>query len=832
MQPTLLLKDHGKTALIFEDGHIDYARILAGVDAYARAFRLRRGARACLYAQNCPGWIYALYAIWLHGGIAVPLDFTAPVQDLSFILGDATPAVIFSTRDGLPVIRRAVRAARIKTRIIILENIPVLPQATGREVTTADMDRIAVIMYTSGTTGRPKGVMLSFDNLMASIQGIASLGMLTREDIMLGLLPFHHIFPFQGAVLAPLYLGATIALVKNLTPDEILKTLQKHGVTMFLGVPKLYELFHRALMGRVRANPVARVLHVLARGTGNVRINRALFGKVHAAFGGHVHSYLTGGAMMDHTVMRDLQGLGFRLVEGYGLTETAPLVAFNPVRKIRPGSVGKPLAGTEVRLVDGEIAVRGRNVMRGYYRRPRETAARLRDGWFYTGDLGRFDRDGYLYIMGRKDDMIVLPSGKNVDPEEVEKKIRAISPLVKDIGVMQKDGRLLAVIQPDFSMLKKENVVNVLETLKWKVLDRYNASVASYKRILRFTLVRNDLPRTRLGKIKRFMLAQFISEKVPDAGGEGEPAFREYRVLAGFLEKQSGMRVRRNHHLEFDLGLDSLAMVELMAFIESAFGIPPGERLIASHPTVGDLAEAVRTQGTRAVRSVMDWRHILSEHVQFTVPRQGRVFMALRKIARPVFMVYFRLKFRGLEHLPDSPFIITPNHQSLLDAMILSVILPDRVLSRTYFVARESLRKSRIVRFFIERGNVIFINIESDLRGALQRAAAVLKAGSNLVIFPEGHRSRDGRVGQFKKAFAILSAELGIPVIPVAIRGTYRVMEHTRVFPRPGLIEFEFCRPEYPGHRDYQSFAERIRGIVKKIVERGENLSREGSIND
>ncbi len=817
----MFVQDHHKTAFIHRDRPISYRELLSRITSFAGAFRIKTGDRVALCAENRPEWIYAFYAIWQNGGIPVPLDPTAAPSDLAVVLRDCRPSLALCSGECAGRVKQALRTRGMpKTTVRTLESLPDRADGPATPVTGGAPDDTAIIMYTSGTTGAPKGVMLSFANLAASIRGVASLGMLTADDRMLGLLPFYHIFPLQGTVIAPMQIGATVVMVASLSPEDILATLQKHRVTMFLGVPKLYELFHAGIVRTIRANPVAYGLFRVMRRVNSVRAGRVVFRKVHAAFGGQVHSFLTGGAPMDATVARELWSLGFRLVEGYGLTETAPLVAFNPIDRIKLGSVGKPMAGTEVKIDNGEVLVRGENVMKGYYRNPTATAGKIRDGWFHTGDLGRFDDDGYLYLEGRVDEMIVLPSGKNINPDEIERAILSSSPYVAEIGVFAHRGHLTALVRPDFAALERDGIGTIAETIKWKVIDAYNARVPGHKKVLGVVITRDELPRTRLGKLKRFRLPEIAAAARPSSGRAAGPTTPEYGILKRFLTSHAGMEALPDHHLELDLGLDSLDRVELLVFIESAFGVSLDERDLAQFTTVARLAELVARRKTRAKEAAVDWRGILQASEPLSV-RGGMFLMRIvRGVARPFLRIVFRLRYRGLEHLPQAPFILSPNHQSFIDVLLLAVALPDRVLRNTFFIARESLARRALVRALTRRTNIIFVNFERDVKTALQKAASILKAGRNLVIFPEGHRTRDGRIAPFKKTFAILGAELQVPVVPVAIRGAYEALPAAGRLSRPRSIELTFCAPVRIMQGNYAARAESVRSIIRGVVER------------
>ncbi|HPD78773.1 MAG TPA: AMP-binding protein, partial [Spirochaetota bacterium] len=634
-----------------------------------------------------------------------------------------------------------------------------------------------------------------------SIQAIADLKMLTENDRMLALLPFYHIFPLQGCITAPLYLNGSIVMVKEAVLDKILSALQEHKVTMFLAIPRLYELLHKNIMAKIKKNLIAYILFLFARSIGNLSFSKFLFKKIHKAFGGHIKAFLTGGAKLDPVMANELKALGFNLVEGYGLTETGPLVAFNPFSKVKLGAAGLPLKGTEVKIVDGEILVKGRNVMKGYYKNRKATEEAITDGWFHTKDRGYFDRDGYLYVTGRKDDMIVLGSGKNINPEEVEKNILRISPLIKEIGVIEDHGNLSAVIYPDYTLVAKENIVNIIETIKRKVINRYNASAASYKHITRIIISRGELPKTRLGKLQRYLLKQFLhNDKALDLNPEvKEPATGEYKAIKKFLTTHTGKVVLPHHNLLLDLGLDSLAILSFQIYIEESFGIKMSNSDLFNNPTVKEISDFVSCNKVKFEEQTTGFEKLISKNTSYSFDHRFSLILFLKILLMPLIKIYFNLHVNGKRNIPEGPVIFAPNHQSFLDSLLLIAALPNKILKNSYFLSRElGLIKISRGASLVRLMNTIIVNIDINLKESIEKMAAVIQHKGNLVIFPEGTRTINGDLGEFKKTFAILSKELNCPVVPITINGAYKSFRRGKLFPKATSIKIDILEPIYP----------------------------------
>lgn len=811
----MILKDYNKTALINGSSTVTYRELMDHVREFASFLSINRGDRVVLFSENRFEWIYACYGIWNHGGIAVPIDFSMEDDTLADTLNDCRPCAVFTSQKGAQKLSRISKLTDHDPETIIFEDMGTPRNDLPELRTELDEEDTALIVYTSGTTGAPRGVMLSYKNLMATIQGLIDFDIMRKEDRVLGLLPFHHIYPMQGTIFLPLYVGATVVYVYNLTASEILNAMQEHKITFFIGVPRIYELFHKNIFSRINKNPALRLLVWFARQADSVSFSRKLFGKIHENFGGHTRLYASGGSKLDSAIARDMRSLGFVLDEGYGLTETAPLIAFNPFNRIKLGTAGLPLSRTEMKIIDGEIATKGPHVMKGYFNNPEETAKKIKDGWFYTGDTGYIDADGYLHVTSRKDDMIVLPNGKNINPEDIESQILSLSPMVEDIGVMVRGGKLSALVYPNYELLKKANISNIMETVKWRVIDKYNNSVPSYKKILDVSIARTPLPKTNLGKLQRFLLdtvktyGGHISRDVPD------PDYPEYALLKSLIEDLAGRQIYPDDHLDLDIGLDSLGKVELAVYVENTFGLILSDKELSEYPTVAALAGFIRDKKTHMDDSPAHWKEILSSDTNVFLAQDSPWLHMLRSVIVFLVRALFHASIKGLEKLPGKPFIIAPNHQSYLDAIMLVAKLPAQIMADTCFVAKEKpLYRSFLGSRLIKGSHLIVVNIDKDLKYSLQKIASVIRSGKNMVIFPEGTRTRDGHLASFKKLFAILSKELNVPVVPVAIQGTYEVLPRGAVLPRPGNISIAVCDAVYPENKDYDQICSEVRSAI------------------
>lgn len=807
------IREGENTAFIYRGEKISYNQLRENISKLSSLLKINQEDRVIILSENSPYWVCALFAVWCKGGIAVPVDFMSSREDIEYFLQDCKPSMVITSKDRYQI----VRGIDGLPETLVVDGLDFNNLTPFECKNSFSGDRTALILYTSGTTGKPKGVVLSFDNLLSNIESVEKVGIATSRDKTLAILPFHHSYPLMVSLLIPLRLGATVVFLDKLTPEDILKKFQDYEISILVGVPRLYSLFHRRIFDRINSNKLLKTIYRVVKLTGSQGVGRFVFKKVHQQFGGNVKYFVSGGSKLDLDVAKDLWTLGFKVVEGYGLTETSPIVSFNPPDKIKLGSVGKVIEGVEVKIKDGEILVKGRNVFKGYYNRPEETSEAFEDGFFRTGDLGYIDEEGYLYITGRKKEIIVLPNGKNVNPEEIENQILKEFPIVKEVAIVQRNGQLFAILYPDYEVVKRERIVNLYQTIKWNVVDKYNLKAVPYKKINGFTIVNRELPKTRLGKIRRFMLDQFLV-KEQETRQVSEPEDDLYQQIKTYLKNYTGVTPYPDSHIEIDLGLDSLGKVEFITFLESSFGLEIPEDFLLDNPTVEKVYLSIKDKVSKVEVSEVDWSKILNQDVKVEFC-ENCLTLYMKPLLKMVFKLYNRLSVKGLENIPTSPVIFAPNHQSYLDGFLLTASLPSNVLKKTYFLAEESYFQSTLRRFIARKSGIVLVNINRNLRESLLRSATVLKRGKNIVIFPEGARTRDGTLLEFRKSFAILSKELSVPVIPVVIKGAFESLPIHATIPKPSTISVEFLKPVYPEGKDYNQIVMEVYNLIRDRIE-------------
>ncbi len=810
-------KENQQAFLIYDEV-LTYLDLKTRIAHYSALFGNKSNNRIAIFSENRLEWVLAFYACWKTGNVPVPIDYLAGIDDVSFILNDCKPAMVFVSSERQKVFTESLLQVNYTPEVVEFGKETFSDSSNiSLSMDQPDLNKTAVIIYTCGTTGSPKGVMLSFENLIANIEGVTTkVNLLLPTDRYLMLLPLHHVFPLLGTMIIPFYSGATVAFCPSLNADDIIKTLQRHKVTVIIGVPRLYNLIRKGIVDKINQSGAGRVLFSLAKKIKSKTFSRKLFKVVHQKFGGSLRVMVAGGAALDPDVAIDYHALGFEILEGYGMTEAAPMITFTRLKRFMPGSAGEVLPGGKIEIRDGEIVYSGPNVMQGYYQREGETNDILKDGWLYTGDLGRLGEDGRLYITGRKKEIIVLSNGKNINPAEIEAKIENASPYVKEAAVCLQKESLCLVIVPDSAALRRDGIEDEREFLKREVLKPYNARAAQSKHIARLVVMQEELPKTRLGKIQRFKIEEYISDSVKKEKQTHEAVDSpEMQTIIDFIAQQVGQEVYPDDRLADDLALDSLSRITLIVYLENTFGLKLPEENLSKYERVRDLAEHVRAHKTRHKHEIINWAQILKEKIHFKVPKAGVSFNLTNWTYRFLIKSFLRLRVKGLENIPDGPCIIAPNHQSFLDGFVVASAIQRKVMRDTYFYAKEKHWQSAFKRFMARKNNVILMDINKDLRLSLQKMAEVLRTNKKLVIFPEGTRTSDGQMGDFKQAFAILACELKVPVIPVAISGSYDALPAGKSFPRLfRKVKVSFMPTVNPENLSYNEVMEKVQALV------------------
>ena len=792
--------------------------------------------RCLLLGDNDIPWCAAYLGVLRRGAVAVPLDTKYSAEQIATLLVDAAPRVAFAGPAYVEPLLAAARVTGARIQVVVLHGTA--PDTVSFEGMTggrlpapplppcpATPGNAAVILYTSGTTSDPKGVVLTHANLLGERDAVLEVITASERDCILGVLPLFHALAQMANLLLPLSIGARVVFLETVNIGEVLRALDERGVTLLAAVPQFFYLIHQRVQARLdQAGAVARMafraLLWLNRRLRAIGLNAGpfLFGTVHRVLGSRMRLMVTGGSRFEPRIGADLYAMGFTIIQAYGLTETCGAATL-----MRPGdphleTLGPPLPGVEIRIgpveagdegTDGEILVRGRVVMQGYFNRPEATAAALHDGWLHTGDLGRLDADGRLLITGRRKELIVLSSGKNIYPEEIEAAYKT-SPFIHEICVLglARPGepsaeRLFAVVVPNQTLLRERKVANIGDLLRFE-MEGASVRLPHHKRVLGYQIRAEPLPRTSTGKIRRFEVEQWARQQEATKAAadspmsEADQAWVAQRDVAPVLEvirqlARPGTPITPSANLELDLGFDSMERVELLTAVEQRFGsrIPDAEA--QQIDTVRALVDATLAHASgRHDDGVEPWERLLAPdalppdqfkewlHPHRVVPA---FFFGLLKLVRVLVRPGLRIDVTGLGNLPAAgPYLLCPNHQSYVDPMTLISVLPFGVARRVFFVGATEYFETPLTRWLARQVNLVPVDPDASLVSAMQAGAAGLRQGRILMLFPEGERSIDREPKRFKKGAAILARYADVPIVPVALDGLFDLWPRNRAF--------------------------------------------------
>ena len=824
------LYDRKRIAVTYGEQKISYADVIKYVNYYSEFLDITKGDRSALMMENRPESIFSFFSIWAKKGIAISLDAGYTVDQLAYVLGDSTPKYLFVSNKTKKVAEEANSKLNNIIKIINVDEL-VLPaeyKIKKEEYDNDSNDDVAVIVYTSGTTGNPKGVMITYENIKTNMEGVRAVDLVNETDVILAMLPYHHIMPLCFTLILPMYMGVPIVLLTEISSSSLLKTLQENRVTVILGVPRVWEMLDKAIMIKINESSLAKFMFKMAEKINSMAIRKMLFSKVHKQFGGHIRLMVSGGAKIDKNILEDFRTMGFCAIQGYGMTETAPIIAFNVPGRERSDSAGEVIPNVEVKIADdGEILVKGKNVMKGYYNNEKATEEAFdKDGWFHTGDLGRMDGK-YLIIIGRKKEMIVLPNGKNIDPNDIENEIIKNTDLIKEIAVTEYKEQLLAIVYPDFQQIEAKKIVNIKDAIKWEVIDKYNVTAPNYKKIHDIKIVKKELPKTRIGKIRRFMLKDLIEDKDDVIEQKEEkkaivvpPEMKEkFDIINKYIDERYHKAIDLDSHIELDLGFDSLDIVEFMNFLNETFGINLVEQDFVENKTISAIIKLVNEKAGKFVEKVdknENLKKIIESDSDVKLPKDARYAKFLRVILGPFFRFYFKYKCIDKENIKDGAGIIVGNHQSYLDGFMVNNVFTTKEMNDNYYIATALHFKSKTMKYLANHGNIILVDANRNLKNTLQAAAKVLKNGKKLLIFPEGARTRDGQLQEFKKTFAILAKELNVPIYPFVLKGAYEAFPYNKKFPKRNNVSVQFLERIEPNNKTVEELVEETKNNIAK----------------
>lgn len=826
------------------------------------------GTPVMIFAGASVNWVKACLAIYRCGACVVPVDAQFRNATLRHVLQDSQAKLVFVDSETIRSLHDLGEEG--KHTLILLdddsesenyqsENIITWQQMCrvsaneGMSVPQADPEQHAALFYTSGTTGKPKGVPLTHKNIIFQIETIGDTRLLDHPQRILQPLPLHHVYPFVLGMIAPLAFGCPLIFPSALTGPQLVRAIREEDATLIVGVPRLYSGLVEGIDSQIRSagrivytftRLILRCNRVVARYMGWNIGHTTLF-MLHRRLGAGLTQLASGGAALDPELAARLRDFGWDVIVGYGLTETSPLITLRMPEDDRFDSVGAAVPNVEIKVDHaampgnsdgsdiGEVLVRGPNVFSGYHNLPEETRQVLdQDGWFRTGDLGNLDNEGFLYLRGRRSTMIVTPGGENLQPEIIEAEYSR-HPVISEIGVFQKDDQLVAVVVPDREAIEREGEGTGGEIVA-QALQARAQQLPSYMQLTEHVVSQEPLARTRLGKIRRHLLpdhfesartngrvSQMETGSVPiEQMSDSDQALLEDSVARKIWQllayRYSDQRIAPDTDMRAELGLDSLAWVSLTLNIRRETGVELDEAAIASIRTVRDLL-----QGAIEAEDVggRDEQKTLFENPEgFIDPKQTKWLQPLnlfqRLLARMVYgavwlimKLLFRVRVVGRENLPArGPAVLAPNHTSYLDPFALMAALGYRNMRQTRWAGWTGVAFQNFVfRGFSRLAQALPIDAQRASISSLALAATALKRGDFLVWFPEGRRSPSGELQTLQGGLGIVLNELDVPVCPLNIAGTYSALPPGKFLPHIGRITVTIGPVVYPGELSAES---------------------------
>jgi long-chain acyl-CoA synthetase len=836
--------------LVYDDGFrartYTYGEVGRGARALAARLRsegLQKGDKAVFYSENRPEWIIAFWACLLNGVVVVPIDFRSSpaflsrvsriVQAKLILVGQEVPKI--DDTGGVPVWRLAGSDLDSRLSGSTVEN---------QDLTPITRDDVAEIIFTSGATADPKGVIITHRNVLANIVPVEREVLRYRKWgrpffplRFLNLLPLSHMFGQAMATFIPPMLPGTVIFMRGYNPADIAAQIKSRRVSVLVSVPKILEVLKEYVGRASQTRPDvhgpsgdgapkpsgdgapdrgARQGHVLTRTLRRWWAYR----NVHRIFGWKFWAFVVGAAPLEIELESFWGEMGFAVIQGYGLTETAPIVTLNHPFGTKRGSVGRAIAGVEMKIApDGEILVRGDNVTTGYFGAGADAASAFEDGWFHTGDIGEIGADGQLFIRGRKKEMIVTPEGLNVFPDDVERVLNR-QPGVRESAVVggEKNDRVHAVL-----VVEPGTAID-------EIVRRANAELGDHQKVRRAVAwPEAALPRTEgTGKLKRAAISQWVTSggPAPQAAGGGDP-------LAALVAKYAGRGNLSSTTTIDELGLSSLERVELMVALEDTFGTRIDENAFAEARDLSALRTVVE-QGAKGGAAA-------GEPVEFPAWNRAWPARTIRRASLPTWILpmarlFAWIRVDGRENLDaiHGPVIFAANHQSHMDTPVILAALPPRLRYRVapamakeffkaHFFPAQHSRRARFTNSLNYYLAALFFNAfplpqrEAGARQTLQYIGEVLDSGFSVLIFPEGRRTEAGEIDRFRPGIGMIGSRLDVPVVPVRLEGLDKVLHLSWKMARPGRVRVAFGKPLRLAGDDYAALAAQVENAVRAL---------------
>jgi long-chain acyl-CoA synthetase len=826
------LDTHRGDFLVYDDGYRVRRHTYVEVTRAARGFAARltqsgvtKGDKVVFWGENRPEWLVCYWGCVIAGVIVVPIDYRASAEFLKKVASIVEARITITGDDVAAVELATAPAAHWRFSDVDWNADAPMPQVSvGR-------DDIAQIVFTSGATAEPKGVVIRHRNVLANVVPVEREVLKYKKYAkpflplrFLNLLPLSHMFGQSMATNIPPMVDGTVIFMRSFNPHDIVRIVKTWRVSVIVCVPKILEVLKDHAL---RIDPAAAEI---TEGRLSIPKRWWKYRAIHRSFGFKFWAFVVGAAPLPAELEEFWKRLGFVVIQGYGLTETAPIVTLNHPFKTKSGSVGTPIAGVEIKIADdGEILVRGENVTTGYYGSETQAAARVIDdeGWLHTGDVGERDAEGRVFIKGRKKEMIVTPEGLNVFPDDVERVLNAVAGVRESAVVASVDGgqeRVHAVL-----VLEQGPAADVTLSPE-SVVAEANRALQDHQRIRSFSVwTAGDLPRTEgTKKLKRQAIREWVASGARPAAALHEGDDPVEALIARFA---GGRQIAGDTSLA-DLGLSSLERVELMVALEDRLQTRVDESQFAAARSVNELKTLLARTPQQAE---------VAEPVDFPSWNRHALIGVVRRLSQatwilPLARVFAWIHVEGREHLSEirGPVVFAANHQSHFDVPVILAALPGHIrknvapaMSKEFFKAHFFPEGQPWRQVFIKRLNyylaAFFFNAfplpqrEAGARQTLRYIGEITADGFSVLIFPEGVRSQTGEMTTFLGGIGMIGSRLEIPVVPVRIDGVHEILHVKDKMARPGRVRVSFGAPMRLVGDDYAALARDVEHAVRAL---------------
>ncbi|MDA2938590.1 AMP-binding protein, partial [Acidobacteria bacterium AH-259-A15] len=777
---------------------------------------IAKGDRVLIWGENCPEWIVAFWGCVLRGVVAVPMDRTASVDFVRCVAQQVDAKLLVSSREqgALGLALPTMLLETLRQTVARHRRTPLAAPGLQRE-------NIVEIVFTSGSTAEPKGVVISHGNILAHLEPLESevKKYLKYERIFhpirfLNPLPLSHLFGQFLGIFVPQLMGATVIFQHSLNPSEVIRTIRNERVSVLVAVPRLVQgLKDRMERDIEAACELDWFRKQVDAAEGEHFLKRSWrFRRIHKRFGWKFWAFISGGAALDTETEAFWERLGFAVVQGYGLTEATSLVSVNHPFRLRKGSIGQVLPGQEIKLDEsGEILVRGESIASGYWQDKEIKPLKGQEGWLHTGDLGELDEHGNLYFKGRKKDVMVTPEGMNVYPEDLEAALRR-QPEVRDCVVvgLARNGNA----EPCAVLILRNGGDPE------PVVRRANQSLAEHQYIRHwFVWPEEDFPRTPLQKPRTQLIEQIAEAQLAKRDDVEAPA----DTLADLISHVAGRRpanLSPQANLVTDLNLSSIDRVELLSAIEDHYQIDVDEIGFTAATTVGELQRMLqepRPQRTDYVyprwaqRWPTNWMRVAGYYLL--------IWPATLLLGYP------RVGGRGNLGGVKGPVLLIANHVTFLDAGLILAALPLQLRHRlAVAMLGERLQAMRcppaelgfLMRWLNKVGYVLAVALfnvfplpqRSGFRESFAFAGESADRGYSILVFPEGERTKDGKIAPFRAGIGLLANRLNVPIVPMRIDGLFELKQEGKKMAWPGTVKVTIGSPiQFDPDTDPESIA-------------------------